>query len=459
MPYTDEDLLNPEKQDELDLAALVAAEPESVAAPVGPQDGLARLAELIAARQAQPEGPGSAEREYLAQNKPQAGWKNVLGAVGSAIAESTGTSGAIDRFHKTQQMAEQRRREGLEAARSIDLGRRPVDRSTAELGVMAGMTPEASAAMTQDSPGLKLLNSGMGQLGARYKSLDMQAAKAEEDRAAREQMQRDRLEQQARLQAERLAAQEKLQGQRLTAKKGSGGGGGGGGLTPDMLAKGRITHLRMSTGIDPAVVDAYAAGTTEGIAPEQLAKLQNQDQVWALQPAKKKAELLKAQGLKEAGNQDDIDKTIALKKRDPEKRLKYKQEIDQSHRAISEARAAWNTLSDDDKKVIAQFSGSTWESGAIRDAKLSPEGRAKVGAILALSNRIIKETSGAAVSDSEWDRIAGEMGLAGKSFDLFNTPAGIQRWLDSALSGWVRNKRTIESEFNDLFPKKGAPGG
>lgn len=453
MPYTDDDLLNPEKQDELDLAALVAAEPEPVAAPVGPQDGLARLAELIAARQAQPDGPGAAEREYLAQNKPQAGWKNVLGAVGSAIAESTGTSGAIDRFHKTQQMAEQRRREGLEAARSIDLGRRPVDRSTAELGVMAGMSPEASAAMTQDSPGLKLLNSGMGQLGARYLQLSQQAQKAAADREAKGTLQEDRQQHQLSLEEKRLAGRKELKA--MGKGGGAGGGGGGPAMTPEQKAERVAVYVSGQANVPEEQVKAVMAGNVDGIPAEAQAAIRRHLVAFQANPPKEQARMLKDMSKSEAGSGDRLRDNVEMKRRDPNKLVEYRREVANSGAAIADAAKAWQEMTPEGKQAMAQLSGESWLSGTLRDARMSPEDQARASRIQALANQIIKATSGAAVSDSEWTRIAREMGLAGRNFDALKSPDAIGSWIQNAKAGWVRNKRAIESEF-DL---KGGAGG
>jgi hypothetical protein len=446
---------------EAGLPPIPEAPAEPGAAPTtAPVDGLARLAELVAARGEQP-GQYDQERAFIEGNKPQAGWKNVLGAIGAALAESAGSSGAIDSFHKRGAEARKAYEAGLENARGIDLGKRNVDQGTAEMLVLGGMTPEAAAEVTQGSPSLTLAKSGMGQLGARYKAMDQQAAQKEAALAAKEKALED-----AQQHAKDLETQR--QGGRIELKKtipgkapgsGGGGGGAGGGMPPEQLQRNMAYYLAQQANTSDDEALAFTQGKTDGLDPAKLSSLQRHQGIFAMLPQKAKVDILKDTVKREASRPDKLADAIELKKRDPNKRVEYKREIDQSHRAISEARAAWSAMSEADKKVLAQFSGESWASGAIRDASLSAQGQAQVGAIQALANRLIKEASGAAVSDSEWTRIAREMGLAGRNYDMLKGPEGIQRWLDSALGAWVRNKRVVESEFTDLFPKKGAPGG
>lgn len=457
-PYpTDEDLLNPEDERELDVSALAAMpSPEAppVALPADPrEEGLAKLAELVAARPPMQQGPGAAELQYLAENRPQAGWKNVLGAVGSAIAESTGSRGAIERFHGAQSMAEQRRLAGLEQARAIDMGNRPVDRGVAELALMGGLSPEAASRLTQGSPGLKMLYSGMGQLGARYDQMANQAQQKEADRAQREEI--ALLNEMGRNQRaeDTLASREKVAAMR---KKPAGGAGGGGKpLSPEEANARRAAYLQLQGNATPEEVAAFIAGDTSKLAPEKAAKLGALDQILAGLPQKKRDAVLEDTLKREGRVPDAVEQATQIKQRDPNKRLEYKKEIDESHRMISDALAAWGSMSPSGKEALAQLSGDSWASGTLRDAKMSPQDMAKAGAIQALANRLIKETSGAAVSDSEWTRIAREMGIASKNFDVLKGTGGVDRWLNSARAAWGRNKKLVESEFGDLFPKKG----
>lgn len=449
------ELVRKEQEAAGELAPPPAPEQAPAVQTAAPVDGLARLAQLIEARQAQASGPGDAEREYLAQNKPQAGWKNVLGAVGSAIAESTGTQGAIDRFHKNQQMAEQRRRDGLEAARSIDLGRRPVDRSTAELGVMAGLSPEASASMTQDSPGLRLLNSGMGQLGARYKSMDLAAAKAEEDRAAREQMQQERFAQQEKMQAERLAAQEKL-------RKMGRGGGGGAPASPEQKAARLAAYLSPGAGVTVDQATAFVAGQTDGIPPDALERLKARAAAFNALPPKEQNALLKTTEAAENKRPDVLADAKTRAKGDVKERTKLRTELMSSKADVANAISAWNSMSPSAKQAFATIAGNSNLMSAIKSMQLSPEDRAHMGAIQQLGNALINARAGAAVSESEWGRIAQEMGWAANDYSVFNTTDGISAWLRRAKQSFQRRRDAVKAEYGEdlsTLPKAEGGGG
>jgi hypothetical protein len=424
--------------------------PQPVSSIPGPQEGLAKLAELYAAQQqAAQAGPGEAERQYLAQNQPQAGWKNVLGAVGSAIAESTGTHGALERFHANQQAARKAYEQGLEQARGIDLGRRPVDRSVAELGVMAGISPEAAKGMSQDSQGLKLLQSGMGQLGARYRQQDLtteqKAAERELKPELEESRQANRLEMEAAKQANRLALK--------AAPKpgGAGGGGGGGGMTPEERQSALAGVFAAQTNVPKATVAAYLAGNREGMDPAVIERLQNAEGNWKLMDNKHRQTALTAAFGREGSNVDTVWRANESKKNDPKALLALKNEIDEKASDIRAARNAWAKMSPEAKQAMARYGGAQGSlSKMIKDMSMSEQDRMYASEIQNLANALIKAQSGAAVSEGEWGRLASRMGFAEGQFDVMNSPATIQNWLDRMTEAAIRMKKNAIAVYEPL---------
>jgi hypothetical protein len=473
MPLTDQDLLDPRKEDELDpasLAALVAQEPDTAAAAtpaapatMAPVDGLAQLAQLVAARGEHP-GLYDQERAYVEANPRQAGWKDVLGAVGAAIAESAGSRGAIDSFHRRKAQAQKAYEAGLESARGIDMGKRPVDHGTAQMLVLGGMSPEAAAEVTQGSPSLTLAKSGMGQLGARYASMDQQAAQKEAALAAKLKMLEDSQQHQRDLETQR-------QGGRIELKKtipgkapgsGGAGGGGGGGMTPEQRQAALAGVFATQANVPRDQALAFLAGNKEGIAPDALERLENFRGQFQLLGHKQQGDVIKANIGREASNPDTVWRANEAKKSDPKALLALKNEIDEKAADIRAARTAWANMSQDAKNAIAKYGGSgSSVSKLIRDMSMSDQDRAYAAELQNLANALIKAQSGAAVSEGEWGRLATRMGFAQSDFDVMNSPATLDNWLKRMTAGVVQLKRNAVGVYGEplqkLFPQQGAP--
>lgn len=466
MALNDFDLLNPQKDDELtpeDLALLAAHAPEPVvveggpATAIAPVDGLAKLRELVAARSQPAPGP-SEEQRYMSEHQPQAGWKNVMGAVGSAIAESTGTKGALDSFHRRNAEAKQRYQEGLEAARGIDLGKRPIDAGTAELLVLGGMSPESAAQLAQSSQALPLARSGMGQLAARYRQQDLTDAQKAAERELKPELEETRQMNRLELEGVKQTGRKEL---KSMPKPGGGGGGGGGGMTPEERQSALAGVFAAQTNIPKAQVASYLAGNREGMDPSVIERLQNAEGNWKLMDNKHRQTALTAAFGREGTNVDTVWRANESKKSDPKALLALKNEIDDKVDDLKAARAAWAKMSPEAKQAMAKYGGAQGTlSKMIKDMSMSEQDRMYASEIQNLANALIKAQSGAAVSEGEWGRLASRMGFAEGQFDVMNSPATIDNWLKRMSDAAVRLKQNAVSVYGDglgsLF-KKGAP--
>lgn len=449
-------------EDELALPGLaelsaVPALPEDEGLPPSPEDGLARLRELVAARQ-QPQD-NQAEQRYLAEHQPQAGWKNVMGAVGSAIAESTGTKGALDSFHRRNADAQRRYQEGLEAARGMDLGKRPIDAGTAELLVLGGMSPESAAELSQSSQALPLARSGMGQLAARYRQQDLTDAQKAADRELKPELEEARQMNRLELEGVKQTGRKEL---KAMPKPGSGGGGGGGGgMTPEERQSALAGVFAAQTNIPKAQVAAYLAGNREGMDPAIIERLQNAEGNWKLMDNKHRQTALTAAFGREGSNVDTVWRANESKKSDPKALLALKNEIDDKVSDLKAARAAWAKMSPEARQAMAKYGGAQGTlSKMIKDMSMSEQDRMYASEIQNLANALIKAQSGAAVSEGEWGRLASRMGFAEGQFDVMNSPATIDNWLKRMSDAAVRLKQNAVAVYGDglgsLFAK-GAP--
>jgi hypothetical protein len=490
----DEDLLDPQREsDDADLALLLAMaaeqEPSGAALEPGPAPERAgppalpsrseELAKIYASR-APRSGPGSEEMELLRNYKPRPSWQNTLANIGAAIAESTGSQGAIARTHAGQRAESNRFAQLLEMARERDRASAPVDRGTAELLAMGGMSPEAAAAVTMGSPAIKLAASGMGQLPARYEQMRLTD---EQKRATLESRTAD-LERRLGAQAERqqfgegkkderqdkaIASQKELAAMR---KKGAGGGAP---MTPEQKAEldNQILDLHASYLADSAsagservpreTAKAFLTGTLEpgAVSPNVLERFQSdQSYLTALRSGdqKKYMELIKLGAGRESRNVDQPAVGRETKQLDPKARLALREEVSSVGRDIALADRAWRAMSDDGKKAFAKLAGNGGDlAQLVKSGALSPEDQRNAAAVQALANQLIKARSGSAVTGSEWNRVAAEIGFPQGDWSIFNSPSVIGNWIERAKGGWVRRKKTVATEYPDLWGGNGGP--
>lgn len=470
---TDEELLDPQAEPEdLDLDALIAMAdteepPPERALPPSPTDAdrVKELDALLAAR-APRSGPGAAEMELMANYKPRPGWQNVLANVGAAMAESTGSPGAIARVHGAQ--AEERNRHLMElaAAREKDRAAAPLDRGSAELMMMAGLTPKAASELTWGSPAVKLAQSGMGQLGARYRQMDLTDAQKQAALESRTKDLETRLDAQSQRQQfgegkkdERL--DKTLSSREKIAAEKHKGGGGGPGLSPEQKQGAIASVFATQANVPRDKALAFLAGNKEGLAPEELERLENFSGQWSLLNNKSKQDALKANMAREASNPDVVTRGVDAKKADPGTLFKLKQEIDEKGTDIAAARRAWKSMSDGAKKALAKYGGGGGALGKIlQQINMSEADRAYASEVQNMANMLIKAQSGAAVSEGEWGRLAKRMGFAEGDVDIMNSPATIQGWLDRMGSAWVQLKNNAVGVYGDDLKKLwGAPNG
>lgn len=454
MPITDEDLLDPKREDDLDaqIASMVAAEPDAPAPEPQPVGGLDKLIALARAQEVA--GPGAEERRFLAENRPQEGWKRALGAVGAAIAESTGTSGAINSFRAAQERAAQARQQGLAAARATDESRRPVDDATRSLLQNTGISPEALQSMTRGSDALRLAGQ-LGGLSMRGQGIDAQNERAR--LALEEKMRQFDAAEAGRNQRaqDALASREKIAADR---KKAAAGGGGVGG-SPEQRAQRLSGYLVAATSATPEQAQAFAAGSKEGLPPDLLARMEARASAFLGAPPKEQNKMYTAAEVAEAKRHDVLEDAAAKGRGDVKERTKLRTELANTKADVRNAMVAWNSMSPSARQAFAQIAGSSNLMGAIKQMKLSPEDQAHIGAIQALGNALINARAGAAVSESEWSRIAQEMGWAPNDFAVFNSTNGISAWLKRAKDSFERRRAAIKAEYGEDLSLPGGGGG
>lgn len=233
--------------------------------------------------------------------------------------------------------------------------------------------------------------------------------------------------------------------------------------TPEQIEKEAqrlAAYLKQQVNVSKEVAEAYAAGNQEALAGVPKDKL---DELWAnatnfrsLDFAEQQR-VVKARLSSEGNTPDSTAAAIEKKKMDPKERLKLKDEVSSVGNDIGLAKHAWEKMSTTAKQVFVKLAGAGGDiAQSIKSAALSPEDQKYSGQLQSLANALIKARSGSAVTGSEWNRVAQEIGWPTGDFSLFNTTAGIDGWLDKSKRAWVNRVKNIKSEYGDIW---GTDGG
>jgi len=463
---SDEELLNPRRDEEdgdlsalLELASMQETQAPEATLPTqaAPTNRLPELDAIYAARAPQT-GPGSAESELLASHKSRPGWQNVLANVGAAIAESTGSTGAIARTHAAQRSERDQYLMRLAEARERDKAGQPVDRGTAELLVMSGMTPEAAASVSRDSQALKLASSGMGQLGARYRQMDLTAARTAEHDANLLAMAEARLNAQNARQDKTLAAQDArldkslASREKLASLKKGGKGGGGGAADPEKRLAGNAALLAAHANVTPEQAAAFYRGEPLDLPEETLNRLKiGRGLIDSGQLDTGKAALNTF--AREGANPDMVNRGHEAKSGDPVKKKEARDELLAARTVIGDANRSWNALSPKAREMLVRNGGLAPSQlmSALKSARLSDEEQVAAARLQRLINDDIKKYAGSAVSSSEGGRQATAIGLPSGDFNPWQSPAVLSDYLRKVTEMYRWQKKSAEAAFPGLW--------
>jgi hypothetical protein len=255
---------------------------------------------------------------------------------------------------------------------------------------------------------------------------------------------------------DRLAA---LEREKLRAQRKPAGDGLAPARTPEeqeAREMGVASWLSAQANVPLAKARAFMSGNVEGISPDEAERLQvNYSQFQLLAPKEQRAAVTK--GLtREGATPDATAAAIEKKKLDPKQRLALKDEIGSVGQDIALAKQAWAKMSDTAKQVFVKYAGAGGDiAQTIKSAVLSPEDQKYSGQLQSLANALIKARSGSAVTGSEWNRVAQEIGWPTGDFSLFNTTAGVDGWLDKSKRAWVNRVKNVKSEYGDIWSSDG----
>lgn len=202
-------------------------------------------------------------------------------------------------------------------------------------------------------------------------------------------------------------------------------------------------------------VMAYLKGEQTDLSPEALAQLELERSTLAgmrSQDPKKYADIIASASKGEAASAEGIGRTTEAAREKPKDRLQLKTELSDMKADVANAIRGWNSMSPTARETFVQFAGGGGNlAQTIKDIKLSPEDKAHAASIQSLANVLIKARSGSAVTGSEWQRVASEIGLPVGDWSIFNSPSVLSSWLQKAKQGHDRRRANVLSEYPDLF--------
>lgn len=435
MKISDEDLLNPERKDEMDwLPALASG---GAAEPIQERS----LDDVLAARGTDaPTGPGENELALAGSEYSPKGDKQRL--MLSIIDALTGGNEAS--AYDARKMA---RADALGKARLADSSaakaRGYVDKSTAELLMSGGMSAEAAGNTRRDSDALRLVNN-LGQLETRRRGQDLAAEQKAADVAAKAEKARMDDERARALAADRNKTT--IEAAKLRKSK---GGGVAAPMTPEQKAKqeeralaGDAALLAGSANTTPEQAAAFIRGETLDLPPDALDRLKiSKGLLDSGNLDRGKASL--AAFNRESSNTDAPGRTEATQQANVEAKRKLRDDLNADKATLTAAITGWKSLSPDAQKILVQYGGMAPSQlvSALKSSSLSEQEQIAAARVQRLVNEDIKRMSGSAVSVSEGGRTATGVGMSSGDFNPWQSPAVLTDYLKHA-------RKLLEDRWN-----------
>lgn len=454
----DDDILNsllesPKAPAPKDTAGIVMSDQDGQQAPFGVKDqrqdltgNASRVAELYG--QLEPEqqaGPGRHEQELNASwgsSDEEIQKAMRASAIMKALFDDDGGYGDRAKYLIER---EKERAGRLSSARAADAAEaeknRRVDQATAEMLVLAGVSPEAAVKARMGDPIVQLVRS-TGGLGVKLRNQDTQVLNKNVGETG--DVWKTLTEEQGKNARQDKQLDNNIQVAKLRKRQGKGGAGGGGENTALLSA-----FLQRNENVPPAIADAAVAGTLDTSDPN-YAKLASAIAIYRGMGGDKQAQLLRGTLGREGGEGDKAAVSASVKQADPVQRLKLKNELTEIGMPLRSAVTGWNSLSPRAKELAVKI-GLQGNISQLRDAGLSPQEQAAVGAVVGQINQYIKQVSGAAVSNSEWARMGAELGVTGEGVAPFKSTAALGAWLQRASALYKQRAANAASEYPGLF--------
>jgi hypothetical protein len=392
------------------------------------------------AQDAEPQGAGEEELRFVSMNyRPS--MKDIRRAW--VIQSLLGDKGDAGKLVGILQEQARYYDQGLAQARAADRQSRPkrADLATAEVAALSGLSPEAASSMSESSRALDLLKAGGINIGKGLRGQDTQVLTTDTKEVG--ETYRDRMGEMGKNQRAADANATQLEAARIRKR-----GGQGTGAPAVNDPAGLAAYLSQQANVPLDMAKAYASGTLDqsAVDPQTLERLEVAATLFSAGGAKDRMQMIKGREGNEGANVDAAGRAADVKRADPQYRLKLKQETNAIGMPLREAIVSYNRLSPRARDIVAKV-GLSGNLSQLREAGLSAQEQADVGAVISQINNAVKAMSGAAVSTSEWQRLGASMGVTGEGFSPFKSSAGLGAWLQRAKREFAAQRAAIEQEF------------
>lgn len=389
-------------------------------------------------------GPGAHEQQFLAgSERPTAQDVRRAWIVQSLFGQPGDNFKAVDMVRGMQQDHDQ----GLARARAADAAApgagHQVDRATAEALGMFGLSPEAAVSARENSPVIQLMRSGGLNVAKGLRGQDTQVhttdVKEVGDTWRNDANNATDLEQTDRNNVAKIEAA------KIRKRTGAGGGGG---LSPDVHA----AYLAQQANVPLETAQAFVGGTIDPktVDPKTLEGMQVASALFKNAAPKDRAQMVKTRMGAEGGNSDAAGRAASIERGSPKFRLKVKQDMAEIGTPLRHAIIGYNSLSPKAKQLVTQV-GLGGNLSMLRDAGVTPQEQAAIGAVVEQINASVKALSGAAVSASEWSRVGAAMGISGEGYNPYKSAGALGAWLARGKAAFDAQKKVITSEFPNMF--------
>lgn len=335
---------------------------------------------------------------------------------------------------------------GLYEARDRDLASQRVSPALAEAIAASGMvSPESAVNLRMNDPAVKNFGQYASQ-GMRARGQDYGMGKTYITETGK--TERADLDRRAAL--ERMIVGKALGIQAALANKGA--------LDDDTTLDAptkiewAVNRLMKAAGISRDQAVSAFGGDFSSLSPEQ-AKIAEQAipdlRTSAQDPASRRRisdSSNKLEGEADTKKRVQVETYVDKARSDPKYRLKFKNDWEAAATPLREAIAAWKQMSDDGKKAFVQWA-PTGIPGTIGKFITSPKDQQLAGSVRGLLNAYVKANAGSAVTGSEWDRVAAEIGIPTGSWSPFQGTGQIEDFFRRSGKLLGTHRRNFEQEI------------
>jgi hypothetical protein len=409
------------------------------------EEGFSRQRQIERARQAygQEDAPSHRWEEEFLRGRER--------LTDAQIRRRSAVMGVFGDPHQGEHWAEGQRRanagydEGLEKARARDAGEQRVSPAMAEaLAATGQFSPEAAARVRRNDDLVRNFGQFASQggraegqgVGLSKEKLRIMASLAKSDNAD------DRMKLQAMLQSATQLDVAEMRGQGMNR------------LPTEVELGGMAAFLGQTFGGGPKNGMRILHGDLGDVPPDRAEQAQNMAaQLLAGNVSKGGlgsvyGDSLRAQGTQPIKDKFAIDKAIEQERQKPGYRVKFKNDWDSAAIPFREAWGAWNDLKPDAQARFAEWAAGGF-TGDVLKFLSTPEEQEKFAAVRGVINALVKDRSGSAVTGSEWERIASEIGLEADNWGPFNSPGTVTKFLKRTGTTLEQHRANFEDEFGN----------